>query len=81
MHNSGEMLIIYVDPFYQMLQMEQPLRIAELLWALRSAGAVISFQEFLSLTWPLDLGINRRPSPVFRQMDPSATSWPAIDLS
>lgn len=47
---------------------------AELLRILRSADAVIVLQECISLTWPLSLGIVRRPALIFLQMHPSAAS-------
>lgn len=47
---------------------------AELLRILRSADAVIILQECISLTWPLSLGIVRRPALIFLQMHPSAAS-------
>lgn len=59
-------------------------RLGELLRLLRSSDAVISLQECLSLTWPLALGLVRRPTLVFLQMHPQAASglraWPKLFL-
>lgn len=46
---------------------------------LSAADAVVSLQECLTLTWPLALGLVRRPSIVFLQMHPQrAKGWRSL---